>query len=95
MTGGALDFGGLIERAGFPEGVEVRTYTEGLNRVFRATEAGGERGFEVLLTDDAVRMYGEGPAVATILKRLHDRAAEGLPAARAPGEDEREVFVGD
>lgn len=55
----------------------------------------GERGFEILLTDDAVRLYGEGPTVALVLKRLRERVEEGLPPASAPGEYERQVFVGD
>ncbi|MEF2279085.1 hypothetical protein V3W47_12315 [Deinococcus sp. YIM 134068] len=89
-----MDFRAQIEQAGFPEGVEVSVLGEPQGRVFRVTGPEG-RGFELLLTDDAVRMYGEGPSVATVLKRLHDRVGEGLPPARSPGEYEREVFVGD
>ena len=89
-----MDFQTQVQQAGFPEGMDVQTLDEPRGRVFRVTGPDG-RGFELLLTDDAVRMYGEGPSVATVLKRLHDRATQGLPAARAPGEYEREVFVGD
>ncbi|WP_216319490.1 hypothetical protein [Deinococcus aestuarii] len=89
-----MDLQAQIEHADFPEGAQVHTFTEGPGRVFRVTDS-GERGFEILLTDDAVRMYGEGPTVALVLGRLRERAGEGLPPARAPGEYERQVFVGD
>lgn len=89
-----MDLQTQIRQAGFPEGVEVHTLAEAQGRVFRVTGP-GERGFEILLTDDAVRLYGEGPTVALVLKRLRERAGEGLPPAHAPGEYERQVFVGD
>ena len=82
-----------IELAGLPSGVRV-TQVPGAGVVLRATH-GEERGLEIQLTDDAERMYGEGPAVATALTRLKQAAQAGLPARRADGTYERLVFVGD
>lgn len=82
-----------IELADLPAGVHV-TQVPGAGVVLRATH-GEERGLEIQLTDDAGRMYGEGPAVATALARLKQAADTGLPARRADGTYERLVFVGD
>ncbi|MFW8627341.1 hypothetical protein [Deinococcus sp. ME38] len=82
-----------IELAGLPSGVRV-TQVPGAGVVLRATH-GEDRGLEIQLTDDAGRMYGEGPAVATALTRLKQAAQTGLPARRADGTYERLVFVGD
>ncbi|WP_291431331.1 hypothetical protein [Deinococcus sp.] len=86
-----------IELATLPAGVTV-TQVPGAGVVLRAThgqEHGEQRGLEIQLTDDAGRMYGEGPAVATALTRLKQAAQAGLPARRADGTYERLVFVGD
>lgn len=83
-----------IEREGFPAGTVVDTFQEGEGRVFRVTQGGG-RGLELLLTGEAVRIYGEGPTLALVLGRLRECAEAGLPDALAPGEYTREVFVGD
>ncbi|WP_102126226.1 hypothetical protein [Deinococcus planocerae] len=89
-----MDLQAQIAHAGFPEGALVHVVGEGPGRVFRVTGLEG-RGFEILLTDDAVQVYGEGPTVALVLGRLRERAEAGLPPARSPGEYGRQVFVGD
>ncbi|MEW6423082.1 MAG: hypothetical protein AB1511_15405 [Deinococcota bacterium] len=90
-----MDLQAQIEREGFPPGTSVTTLPEPGGQLFRVTQAGGGRGLELLLTDEAVRMYGEGPSLALVLGRLRERAEAGLPEAQAPGVYAREVFVGD
>lgn len=91
-----MDIQAQIEREGFPEGTHVTILTEPGGRVFRVTrgEDAGQ-GVEILLTAEAVGMYGEGPSVALILGRLREWAEGVLPAAEAPGRYVRQVFVGD
>lgn len=83
-----------MDPANFPQGVEVITFTGREGRVLRVQSADGERGLNLLLTDKAVRMYGEGPTVALVLGRLRGAAGDGLPPARAPGVHMRQVFGG-
>ncbi|PTA67980.1 hypothetical protein [Deinococcus arcticus] len=83
-----------VALTGFPAGVQV-DHVPGPGLVLRATQAGGGRGLEVQLTDEAARLYGEGPAVSVALERLKQAAGAGLPAARPDGTFERLVFVGD
>ncbi|GBF06429.1 hypothetical protein DAERI_090015 [Deinococcus aerius] len=88
-----VDLQAQVERERFPDGTRVTVLPEPDGRVFRLTRAEG--GVEILLTDEAVRMYGEGPSVALVLGRLREWAEGALPAAQAPGVYERQVFVGD
>ena len=92
-----MDVQSQINRAGFPEGMQVTTYEEVEGRVFRIRQRQGEirRGLEILLTDDAMQMYGEGPMVATVLQQLKKHAEDGLPLLEAGQEYERLVYVGD
>lgn len=81
-----------IELAAFPSGVQVTHFPEGTGQVFRAEENG--RGFEILLTNEAAKMYGEGPSVSLVLTLLK-RAVKALPPALPDGTFERTVFRGD
>ncbi|WP_034384780.1 hypothetical protein [Deinococcus sp. YIM 77859] len=90
-----MDLQAQIEREGFPPGTSVIPLAEPGGQLFRATQDGGTRGLELLLTNEAVRMYGAGPSLALVLSRLRERAERGLPPALAPGVYERQVFVGD
>ncbi|MBZ9751197.1 hypothetical protein K7W42_10005 [Deinococcus sp. HMF7604] len=83
-----------VELANFPAGVQV-TQVPGPGLVLRVTTQGDTQGLEVQLTDEAARLYGEGPAVAVTLERLKQAAETGLPAPHADGSFERLVFVGD
>lgn len=88
-----MDFQALVERQGFPAGCEVTAFAAPGGRVFRVTRPG--RGFELLLTDEAVAIYGEGPALALVLGRLRAAAEAGLPPL-GPGQScVRQTFVGD
>lgn len=86
-----------IDRAEFPEDVQVTSYEEVEGRVFRARQRRGDvrHGLEILLTDEAIQMYGEEPMVATALQQLKRRAEAGLPVVEAGQEYERLTFVGD
>ncbi|WP_229752964.1 hypothetical protein [Deinococcus aerophilus] len=88
-----MDFARQVELAAFPPGVVVtrRTIPEG--HVFRAAQPG--HGLELLLTRDALRMYGEGPTVALALEHLKKAAQAGLPEVGGDGTYQRAVFVGD
>lgn len=88
-----MDFAKQVELAGFPAGVAVTVRVTPEGRVFRAEQAG--RGLELLLTTDAVKMYGEGPTVALALERLKKVSEAGLPDVAADGTYQRAVFVGD
>ncbi len=90
-----MDLQVQIEREGFPSGTSVTRRPELGGQLFRVTQDGGGRGLELLLTDEAVQMYGEGPALALVLSCLRKRAEAGLPVAQSPGVYMREVFVGD
>lgn len=82
-----------IELAGFPAEVEVthEALVDGL--LLRAVRE--ERGLELLITAEALGMYGEGPAVSLGLTQL-SRALEGeLPRKQDDGGFARKVFVGD
>lgn len=87
------DFVHQVELAGFPAGVAVTERPVRGGRLLRA-EAGG-RGLELLLTDEATQMYGEGPSVALALKKLRDGAETGLGDPSEAGQFPRMVFVGD
>ena len=80
---------------GFPAGTRVDQSDALEGRLFRVTGEAGARGLEILVTRDALTMYGEGPVTALVLGRLRERAERGLPPTTAPGVYEREVFVGD
>lgn len=90
-----MDLQAQIERENFPTGTEVTTFAEAQGRVFRVTAQEEERGLDILLTAEAVQMYGEGPTLALVLGRLRAAAEAGLPPMQASGEYVRQVFVGD
>lgn len=83
---------GLAE---FPAGVRVTAHPQGHGWTLRATNADGTAGLDLLLTDGAADMYGEGPAVSAALARLRQAAVAGLPAVQADGTLEQLVFVRD
>jgi hypothetical protein len=91
LTG--MDFARQVELTAFPPGVVVTWRTTPDGHVFRAAHAG--RGLELLLTRDALRMYGEGPTVALALEHLKKAAQAGLPEMGGDGTYPRAVFVGD
>ncbi|GAA5511950.1 hypothetical protein Dcar01_00664 [Deinococcus carri] len=88
-----MDFQTQVEHEGFPAGAQVTTAGEPTGRVFRVTQ--GEGALEILLTDDAVKIYGEGPTRAMVLQRLREAAEAGLPPREAGGGCVRQVFLGD
>ncbi|MPY65862.1 hypothetical protein F8S09_04005 [Deinococcus sp. SDU3-2] len=88
-----MDFPDLVAREGFPPGTQVTTFAAPGGRVFRAAQPG--RGFELLLTDEAVEMYGEGPTLALVLGRLREAAEAGLPPLEPGQTCVRQTFVGD
>ncbi|GAA4017419.1 hypothetical protein GCM10022631_32590 [Deinococcus rubellus] len=92
-----MDLQTQIDQTLFPEGVQVTTYEEMEGRIFRIRQRKAEvrHGLEILLTDEAVQMYGEGPMVATVLQQLKRHAEQGLPVVEAGQEYERLTFVGD
>jgi len=92
-----MDLQTQIDQTLFPEGVQVTTYEEMEGRIFRIRQRRGEvrHGLEILLTDEAVQMYGEGPMVATVLQQLQKHAEQGLPVVEAGQEYQRLTFVGD
>ncbi len=93
-----------LERADFASTLQISTYREegeqieGHNdlagTVFRVQGEGGG-GFELLLTDKAVKMYGAGPALTLTIGQLKKHIAQGLPALEAGGVYQRLTFVGD
>ncbi len=87
------DFQHQIELAQFPPDVQVSHFREGGGQVFRA-ERGG-RGLELLLTDEAAKMYGEGPSVSVVLGLLKRALDKELPPAVPGGGFVRTVFRGD
>ena len=92
-----MDVQTQIDRADFPAGVQVTTYEEVEGRVFRIRSRQGDtrHGLEILLTDDAMKMYGEEPMVVTVLQELRKHAEAGLPVLQAGQEYERLIYVGD
>lgn len=92
-----MDLQTQIDQTPFPEGVQVTTYEEMEGRIFRIRQRHGDvrYGLEILLTDEAVQMYGEGPMVATVLQQLQKHAERGLPVVEAGQEYERLTFIGD
>lgn len=92
-----MDVQTQIDQTPFPDGTQVSSYEEMEGRVFRIRQRLGEvrRGLEILLTDEAAKMYGEEPMVVTVLQQLQKHAEAGLPVLEAGKEYERLVFVGD
>lgn len=88
-----MDFEALVAREGFPTGTQVTVSAEPGGRVFRVTQPGC--GFELLLTDEAVAIYGEGPTLALVLGRLREAAEAGLPPLEPGQSCVRQTFVGD
>ena len=82
-----------VELADFPAGVEISAHPEGPGWRLRAQGGGG--GLELLLTDGAAEMYGDGPAFSAALSQLRLAAVQGLPAAHPDGTLNRLVFVAD
>ncbi|WP_104990745.1 hypothetical protein [Deinococcus sp. NW-56] len=90
-----MDFPALVSREGFPPGVTVERLPDPHGEIFRVRNGEGTRGLDLLLTDEAVRMYGEGPTLALVLTRLREVAETGLPEVGVASGYERQVFVGD
>ncbi|SMB94299.1 hypothetical protein [Deinococcus hopiensis] len=90
-----MEFQAQVRQMGFPDNMQVDQSDTLEGRVFRVTDASGERGLEIFVTRDALAMYGEGPVTALVLGRLREQAGRALRAAEAPGMYERQVFVGD
>ncbi len=92
-----MDLQSQLDRAELPEGVHVTTYEEVEGRVFRVRQRRGDvrHGLEILLTDEAIQMYGEAPMVSAVLQQLKRHAEAGLPVVEAGQEYERLTFVGD
>ncbi|CAM3447157.1 DUF3509 domain-containing protein [Deinococcus saxicola] len=88
-----MDFARQVELARFPAGVTVTVRQTPDGRIFQAAQSG--RGLELMVTTDAVKMYGEGPTVALALERLSKVSEAGLPEAGEDGSYVRAVFVGD
>ncbi|QFP76038.1 hypothetical protein [Deinococcus sp. AJ005] len=88
-----MDFAKQVELARFPAGVMVTVRQTPEGRIFQAVQSG--RGLELMVTTDAVKMYGEGPTVLLALERLKKAAETGLPAVGENGTYQRAVFVGD
>ncbi|MFK7600614.1 hypothetical protein ACI3L1_00235 [Deinococcus sp. SM5_A1] len=93
-----MDFAKQVELARFPAGVMVTVRQTPEGRIFQAVRSGGgqpERGLELMVTTDAVKMYGEGPTLLLALERLKKAAEAGLPTVGENGNYQRAVFVGD
>lgn len=86
-------FAHQVDLAAFAPGVRVEREVRPEGQVLRVHSAGGV--LELLVTREAARMYGEGPALNAALASLRRRAEVGLPAPRPDGRPERLVFVGD
>ncbi|MFC3831489.1 MULTISPECIES: hypothetical protein [Deinococcus] len=84
-----------VTLADFPPDVRVTAHPEGHGWTLRAVHADGHTGLDLLLTDGAADMYGEGPAFSAALARLRQAAVSGLPAVQPDGTLERLVFVRD
>ena len=84
-----------VALADFPPGVRVTAHPEGAGWTLRAANADGTSGLDLLLTDGAADMYGEGPAFSAALARLRRAAVEGLPAVQPDGTLRSLVFVRD
>lgn len=82
-----------IDLAQFPAEVTVSHSAEGGGHVFRL-ERGG-RGLELLLSEGAARMYGEGPGVSMVLTMLKRALDKELPPALPGGGFVRTVLEGD
>lgn len=87
-----------IHQAAFPAEVQVTAYNEGVDlMVLRICQRGpnGVRGLEIALTREASEMYGEGPAVATVLDQLRRHLIRGLPEVGEDGQYPRLTFMAD
>lgn len=88
-----MEFQEQVRAAGFPDGVEVTRREDGQDRIFRVLR--GAYGVELVLTAEAVHMYGEGPGTALALTELRKAVDSGLPQVRLDGTLERLTLVGD
>ncbi len=88
-----MDFAKQVDLARFPAGVTVTVRQTPDGRIFQAVQSG--RGLELMVTTDAVKMYGEGPTLLLALERLKKVSETGLPAVGEDGTYQRAVFVGD
>ena len=88
----ALNIPHQIDLTGFPAGVSV-THEQATEGVLLRAEQ-GERGLELWLTDEAMKMYGPGPAVTMALSHLKQAVEAGLPE-KEEGAYHRAVFLGD
>ncbi|GHF49764.1 hypothetical protein HNQ07_002835 [Deinococcus metalli] len=84
-----------VRLAAFPPGVRVSAHPEGAGWTLRAASEDGRAGLNLLLTDGAADMYGEGPAFSAALARLRQAAVAGLPPVRPDGTLDQLVFVRD
>ncbi|WP_412026680.1 hypothetical protein [Deinococcus yunweiensis] len=88
-------FGHQVTLADFPPDVRVTAHPEGHGWTLRAVNTDGTAGLELLLTDGAADMYGEGPAFSAALARLRQAAVAGLPPVQPDGTLRHLVFVRD
>ncbi|WP_240738146.1 hypothetical protein [Deinococcus fonticola] len=86
-------FAHQVELIHFPTGVQVSRHPLGADFLLRAEGKG--TGAELLLTQGAMKMYGEGPSTSMALTVLKEAAQRGLPPRAADGTFERLVFPGD
>lgn len=82
-----------IELVGFPQQVQVSAVPDGAGYLLRVLQDG--HGAELLVTPEAIKIYGEGPSVFTGLTRLKDVTEKGLPPLLPDGSCERLIFQGD
>lgn len=87
-----MNFEEQVRAAGLPADAQVTVHPGPSGDLYRLTYRQG--GAELLLTDEARRMYGEGPSVAMVLTRLRQALDEGLPPLQGE-QHERIVFLGD
>lgn len=81
-----------ISLAELPTNLGVTAQIEGSSVRLSATQDGGA--LELLVTEGAMKMYGEGPSISMALTELKKAAAQGLPQQGA-GQQATEVLLGD